>query len=114
MDDEHLDHEALAELKEVMEEDFGILLSTYLSDSRMRIQALKAALDKDDPEQYAKTAHSLKGSCINIGAMKLGNLCMVAERDGRAGDLQQASVNLAAIDSEFVIVANQLSSYLKK
>lgn len=113
MEEEHLDHEALAELKEVMEEDFEILISTYLSDSRMRIEALKAALETDDPEQYSKTAHSLKGSCINIGAMRLGHLCMVAERDGRAGDMREAPVNLASIESEFEFVSEQLASYLK-
>lgn len=113
MDEEHLDHEALAELKEVMEEDFHVLLSTYLSDSEMRILALQKALGSNDPEQYAKTAHSLKGSCINIGAMRLGNFCMVAERDGRAGDLAGAPANLSAIELEFAIVSKQLAPYLE-
>lgn len=113
MEDEHLDHEALAELKEVMEEDFHILLSTYLSDSEMRIQALQTALKNNDPEQYAKTAHSLKGSCINIGAMRLGSFCMMAERDGRSGQLADAPASLSAIESEFAIVSQQLSPYLE-
>lgn len=113
MEEEHLDHEALAELKEVMEEDFHILLSTYLSDSEARIRALQAALDGDDPEQFAKTAHSLKGSCVNIGATKLGNFCMMAERDGRTGTLVGASASLSAIESEFAIVSRQLSAYLE-
>ena len=112
MRDDHLDHEALAELKEVMEEDFHILLSTYLSDSQVRIDGLKQALNNNDPEQYARAAHSLKGSCINIGAMRLGNLCMSAERAGRAGELHSAPTNLAAIESEFELVSEQLESYL--
>lgn len=113
MEEEHLDHEALAELKEVMEEDFPILLGTYLSDSEMRIRALQTALHSNDPDQYAKAAHSLKGSCINIGAMRLGAFCNLAETIGRAGNLNDAPANLSAIEAEFAIVAKQLSPYLE-
>lgn len=113
MEEEHLDHEALAELKEVMEDDFQILLSAYLSDSEMRIRALQAALHRNDPDQYAKAAHSLKGSCINIGAMRLGTFCSQAEATGRAGKLNDAPANLSAIEAEFSIVSKQLSPYLE-
>lgn len=111
--EEHLDLKALTELKEVMEEDFEVLLSTYLSDSAVRIRALRVALESNSPEEYAKTAHSLKGSCINIGAMKLGRYCSIAENDGRTGYLSQASSNLAAIETEFAVVSYQLSAYLR-
>ncbi|MAL98574.1 Hpt domain-containing protein [Hydrocarboniclastica marina] len=110
--DEHLDHEALAELREVMEEDFETLLGTYLNDSRMRISALADAAEAGNPELYARTAHSLKGSCINIGAMRLGQLCAGAERTGRSGDLGGAQKDLQVIQSEFEIVAEQLNSYI--
>src|SRR5690554_1499436 len=38
-DKPHLDEEALAELKDVMEEEFDVLIQTYLADSRSRIEA---------------------------------------------------------------------------
>lgn len=110
--DEHLDHEALAELREVMEEDFETLLRTYLNDSRMRISALADAAEAGNPELFARTAHSLKGSCINIGAMRLGQLCAEAERTGRGGALDGAQKDVQAIQSEFQVVFEQLNSYI--
>ena len=62
-----LDEEALAELQDVMEDEFGVLIETYLADSRTRISGLKEAVDTGDSERLRKAAHSLKGSCINIG-----------------------------------------------
>ena len=70
-DKPHLDVEALAELQDVMEDEFDVLIQTYLADSRSRIDGLKEALATADPEHFAKTAHSFKGSCINIGAPRL-------------------------------------------
>lgn len=112
--EEHLDHEALAELKEVMEEDFETLLSTYLNDSRQRITSLASAVEAGDPESFARTAHSLKGSCINIGAMRLGQLCAKAEHTGRSGGLEGADSDLEVITAEFEIVTEQLVSYLHR
>ena len=64
-----LDEEALAELQDVMEDEFGVLIETYLADSRTRISGLKEAADTGDAERLRKAAHSLKGSCINIGTL---------------------------------------------
>ena len=36
-DKPHLDVEALAELQDVMEDEFDVLIQTYLADSRSRI-----------------------------------------------------------------------------
>lgn len=109
---QHLDHEALAELKEVMDDDFQILISTFLSDSRERVRALREALEHRDSETFAKAAHSFKGSCINIGAPRLGQLCLDAERQGRSGDLSDAPALLDAIESEFESVDHALMDYV--
>ncbi|SDX08421.1 Hpt domain-containing protein [Marinobacter mobilis] len=100
----HLDEEALAELKEVMEDEFGILIETYLSDSADRISALQQALDAGNDESFAKSAHSFKGSSVNIGAPQLGALCLEAELAGRAGRLDEAGVMLERIVLEFQTV----------
>lgn len=103
-DKPHLDEEALAELKEVMEEEFCILIETYLSDSQDRISALQKALDAGNEDSFARSAHSFKGSSINIGAPLLGALCLEAEMAGREGRLQDAGVTLERIVLEFQTV----------
>ena len=67
-----LDSEALSELREVMEDEFDILIQTYVEDSRHRIESLRQALDAGDPTALSRAAHSFKGSCFNIGVMLLG------------------------------------------
>ncbi len=111
-DKPHLDEEALAELRDVMEDEFDILIQTYISDSRERIQALHQALSGDDQDAFAKTAHSFKGSSVNIGASRLGDLCQKAELAGREGRLDEARQTLPEIEAEFETVRELMEESL--
>jgi HPt (histidine-containing phosphotransfer) domain-containing protein len=104
----HLDEDALAELKDVMEDEFELLIKTYLADSQSRMSALRDACDRQDPDLFAKAAHSFKGSCINIGAPRLGDICLQAEQLGKTGDLASAPGLLAQMEEEFSVVADRL------
>jgi len=104
----HLDEEALAELQDVMENEFDVLIQTYVSDSRARVATLREALAAGDATTFAKTAHSFKGSCINIGAPRLGELCQAAEAAGRAGDMEQGEELLGEIETELERVVGLL------
>ncbi|MDX1633473.1 MAG: Hpt domain-containing protein [Marinobacter sp.] len=112
-DKPHLDEEALAELQEVMEDEFDILIRTYLSDSEDRIRTLRNALGNGDADAFAKSAHSFKGSCFNIGAPQLGSLCLAAEIAGREGSLVNAEAQLAAIENEFQVIREMLQRSIK-
>ncbi|MBU2955249.1 Hpt domain-containing protein [Marinobacter sp. F3R08] len=107
-DKPHLDEEALAELRDVMEDEFDVLIQTYLADSRDRIRSLRDALKTSDSDAFAKTAHSFKGSCINIGAPRLGELCLKAEMAGKGSRLEEAPGLLDDIDREFQEVIERL------
>ena len=111
-DKPHLDEEALAELRDVMEDEFEVLIQTYLADSRDRIQALREALKAEDSDAFAKTAHSFKGSCINIGAPRLGEICLKAEMAGKESRLEDAPGLLDEIDREFEQVIGRLDGML--
>ncbi|HET8850341.1 MAG TPA: Hpt domain-containing protein [Marinobacter sp.] len=104
----HLDEDALAELRDVMEDEFELLIRTYVADSRSRMSALRDACDRQDPDLFAKAAHSFKGSCINIGAPRLGDICLQAEQLGKTGDLASAPGLLAQMEEEFSVVADRL------
>lgn len=111
-DKPHLDEEALVELQEVMEDEFDVLIKTYIKDSSDRIAHLRQALGSDDADSFAKTAHSFKGSSINIGAPKLGELCLQAEKAGKENRLNEASEMVDAIESEFRQVEQTLNRLL--
>lgn len=109
----HLDEEALAELRDVMEDEFTLLIKTYVGDSLERISGLKTALKAGDEGAFTRMAHSLKGSCINIGAPYLGELCQAAEAAGKAQRLDLASALLKNIEFEFQVVSDQLKTLLR-
>ncbi|MEX2476124.1 Hpt domain-containing protein [Marinobacter sp.] len=108
----HLDEEALAELQDVMDDEFDVLIHTYISDSAERILSLRAALEAGDADALMKTAHSLKGSCINIGAPRLGVLCREVEVAGRASRLDEVEPVLSTIEAEFRQVRGMLEGFL--
>ena len=112
-DKPHLDDEALAELQDVMDDEFEVLIQTYLEDSRTRIQSLRDALADADPDRFSKAAHSFKGSCVNIGAPRLGELCFDAEKLGKNDQLDQAPGVMASIEQEFAEVARRLQNFNK-
>lgn len=112
-DKPHLDQEALAELQEVMEDEFEVLIRTYLVDSSDRIDALRTAIDAADSDAFTKSAHSFKGSCINIGAPRLGSLCLDAEEAGRDGAMTNAAALMDAIEAEFAIIRGMLERSLQ-
>lgn len=106
-----LDEEALAELQDIMEDEFSVLIETYLADSRTRISGLKDAVGAGDSERLGKAAHSLKGSCINIGVPKLGSLCFELEVLVKEDRLEEAEHLLASVEQEFEEVARELESF---
>lgn len=103
-DKPHLDEEALAELRDVMEDEFDVLIQTYINDSADRIATLRQALDAEDDDSFTKSVHSLKGSSVNIGAPLLGALCLQAETAARTGELSEAAKVLDVIEREFQTV----------
>ncbi|MBC7184097.1 MAG: Hpt domain-containing protein [Marinobacter sp.] len=111
-DKPHLDEEALAELQDVMEDEFEVLIHTYLADSRDRIRSMREGLSANDSDAFTRAAHSFKGSCINIGAPRLGELSLEAEMAGKESRLEEAPALLEAIDSEFQQVAERLEGLL--
>jgi len=110
-DQPRLDAAALAELQDVMEDEFDTLIQTFLADSQARIAGLEQALAQKNAGQLAKTAHSFKGSCINIGAPWLSELCSRLEHAGKSGDLETAATVLERVVVEFAEVARRLSQF---
>lgn len=106
-----LDETALAELQDVMEDEFGILVETFLTDSRARLDTLRELLSQGDAEQLAKAAHSFKGSCINMGAQRLSGLCAQAELAGRSRDFAAVLTLLDRMEAEFAEVGRLLERF---
>ena len=100
MADTHLDPDVLSALREVMEDGFSTLIDTFLTDSKERLQRIKAG----DAAQIFETAHSFKGSSSNMGALVLASLCHELEQLAKDNDLQGAGVLVDKIEQEFDLI----------
>lgn len=101
MADTHLDRDVLSALREVMEDEYPMLLDTFLADSDARMKQLHEACDADT---LGATAHSFKGSCSNMGALRLAKLCNELEQRSKQTSLDGIEKLVAEIDAEFAII----------
>jgi PAS domain S-box-containing protein len=62
------------------------LLEMFALQVPKLIATINDALNKNDLDTVWKSAHKLKGTCLNIGAVKLSALCKELEAKGRAND----------------------------
>ncbi len=105
-----IDSEIVAELKDVMGEDFTVLVSSFVRDGRQRLQALKSALADQDREGLRSQAHSLKGSSSNLGAVQVCEQSMALEALAVDGDLAQAGAMLEQLETLFQQACDALES----
>ncbi|MGB5468008.1 MAG: ATP-binding protein [Sedimenticolaceae bacterium] len=110
-----LDELVLAELREIMGEDYLRLLQTYLDSAPQLIADAHSAVASKDQKALLLSVHSLKSSSANVGANQLSQLARDTERLARDGDLEEAQHSLAAVDAAFrsaeALLLEHLASY---
>ena len=79
--DEIINDEQFDDMRDLLEEDFVVLIQVYFTDSQQRIADLRNAQQKDDNANGYEIAHALKGASANLGATQLMHL---------SGQLQEA------------------------
>ncbi len=98
--EDHLDSTLLEELNTLLEDDFPDLIETFLTDARVRIQELVRTVDAGTPEDIRQSAHSFKGSSLNVGAKQLSSLCRELEDLARSGRTQGSKALVDRIEIE--------------
>ncbi|MCU7815692.1 MAG: response regulator [Candidatus Thiodiazotropha sp. (ex Rostrolucina anterorostrata)] len=81
-----IDRSILEELFEIMEEEFVSVLESYLSSAPGLMHAIRDAVKAGDMDALVKSAHPLKSSSANVGAMELSILARELEFKGRQSD----------------------------
>lgn len=110
---EHLSRDTLDTVKDVMGDDFHLLISTFINDAGEHIERLRAALARQDSDAARATAHSFKGSCHNLGAVHLAWLCEHVEQRSLEGNLDGLSDYLSQIEQEFNQVQRLLNEMVR-
>ncbi|MHA7878418.1 MAG: Hpt domain-containing protein [Saccharospirillum sp.] len=106
----HLDPQIISELQQLLGDDFAELVHTFIQDSQQRIDDLQATIASTVAQDVRHVAHSFKGSSLNLGAVRLSELCRQLEEMARQGRLYRAQECLEQIRAEFHQVCRDLSS----
>lgn len=84
------------------------LAEVFLEEVPERLDALKDAVEKGDPQTVKRIAHTLKGSSGNMGAWRMSRLCLDLEHAGDSEDLSGATGLLQLLNKEFEGVRAEL------
>jgi histidine phosphotransfer protein HptB len=87
------------------------LIDLFLDEAPGQIQTISNALKSQDSQTLTISAHTLKGSSLNLGAKQLGAVCFKMEELGRSGKPIPAGTNTQAIETEFERVKVMLLTF---
>ena len=103
-----LDHAVVEPLRVGKPDLCKRLIRIYLETTPARLGTLERALTNDDCAAVQLTAHTLKSSCANLGAVRLSDLCRQLESAAESGNLDSGPALFAEIRSEYEIVSTTL------
>ncbi len=108
---ETLDQVALGNLLTMVGNDPDFvdeLVDEFLADAPRRASAIRAALDSGDADGLVLPAHTLKGTSLNLGGVRVAEIARAIEERGRAGELDGVEVMLVDLDAARVELAAAL------
>lgn len=109
-----IDQDALAVLKEVMEEEFAPLLALYIQDSDARFETLKVHVNNADCDAIRDVVHSFKGASSNVCAAQLTQYAQLIEDTAKANQFDGLANAIDALFMEYQAVRAELKQEIKK
>jgi signal transduction histidine kinase/CheY-like chemotaxis protein/pSer/pThr/pTyr-binding forkhead associated (FHA) protein/HPt (histidine-containing phosphotransfer) domain-containing protein len=86
------------------------LIVLYLEDSPRLLEIVREAVSTDDSESLRHSAHTLRSSSANLGAVNLSKICKELENLGRSGTTTGAAEQLEQLEVEYKRVTIALQS----
>jgi HPt (histidine-containing phosphotransfer) domain-containing protein len=84
------------------------LITLFLERAPRTIETAETALRASHASELTRAAHDLKGSCSNLGANRLRQLCQQLEDLGQSESLQTAPEVFRSVEAEFARVRSEL------
>jgi CheY-like chemotaxis protein/HPt (histidine-containing phosphotransfer) domain-containing protein len=86
------------------------LVSLFREDCPKQLNRIKTALEKMDPGEVLRGAHSLRGTLANLAARPAADLAAQIEHAGKAGDLDRAKAVFQSLGLELPHVLETLGA----
>jgi PAS domain S-box-containing protein len=84
-------------------------ITLFLDDSSMQLAMMREAFDQHNEQDFIRSAHALKSSSAQLGAMNLSDYCMEMEKMGKDGHVRDAAEIIAQAEAEFTRVRDVLA-----
>ena len=84
------------------------LIDIFLKEQAQHLSGLRKAFDDRDAPVLERVAHTMKGSCGNLGARELSKVCAELQGVAHAGDWPRAGTLVVQIERDAVIVEAEL------
>lgn len=107
-----INHEQFEEMRDLLEEDFNDLITTYIADSKERIALLSAAQIAGDNANGFEAAHAIKGSSASLGATQLMNLAAQLQEACRENIISQCADLVEQADHALALVEREINQRL--
>jgi CheY-like chemotaxis protein len=95
-----------------MDDYLAELVGLFFEDVPRRLDALREAVAAEDAGAVASTAHALKGSCGNMGAVGMSGIAADLQDAGASGDLSAVPGLIERLQSEYGRVRARLEAEL--
>jgi CheY-like chemotaxis protein len=109
-----LDRSVLEGLRELQEEGeldiIAELIELFSSDVPPQLVALREAVEGGNAHLVERIAHTLKGSCGNMGAIRMAKFCEQLQEVGASQDLVKVPGLLDQLEAEFHRVCSMLQA----
>jgi HPt (histidine-containing phosphotransfer) domain-containing protein len=109
-----VDAAAIERLREIGDGDVAFLkdvFSAYETDTAERLVTLRQTLAAGDTTGLKRAAHTIKGSCLNVGASSMAASSLQLEQLAGAGKLDGAAELITRIEQEFKRVVVELKRH---
>ncbi len=106
--------EGLQSILQLAEGEASVLMeiiSDVLDYTPGLLQDLTLAIEQEQAPKVKLSAHSLKSSSAQIGALRLADLCDQLEKKSALGDLNQAIESLQQIYQEYEQVQKEVNEW---
>ena len=90
-----IDFSVIDGLKEIGDQEFlEELINIFLTQSEDIMADIISSSEQQNAQGVNKAAHKLKGSCLNLGANQMSELCQIIESSSQQGDLSNIETNV--------------------
>jgi two-component system sensor histidine kinase/response regulator len=89
---------------------FGDLLAIFFERVPVLLAEISLAISNKDSLKIERSAHALKGTAGNLGALSLMKLAEQLEEMGSAGDIARAPGHLADLERIYPLTKKELES----